>query len=312
MENNAIETEVLEQMPDIVKDNLEEILNESILTNPEEITPEVTRSKMDQINAITTVDDIILELTSIVKYAIDKNSKLGYFAILYCYVTKQIKIEIGKKTFEDNDRMEKLDVEFAKRYIRAFYAWLEDPNTINENLTESWKIAFDFASNNSSMMIQHILLGINAHINLDLGLCTSQVTFPGKLTDIWKDYNTINDILAKLTDTVENFLADNSLYVRLIKKYGKNAETLLANFSIDVARSGAWYFASEFAHGNYNNILINERDEKIAKLATKITDTGNYWINFLLSFGSSFESPNVAQNLKNMEQALKLKVEASI
>lgn len=309
MENNVNEIQILEQMPEIVKENLEEILNESILTKPEEITPEVTRTKMDQINAITTVDDIILELTSIVKYAIDNKNKVGYFAILYCYVTKQIKVEINNNTFEDNARMEKLDVEFAKRYIRAFYSWLENPNEINENLTKSWKVAFDFSSNNSSMMIQHILLGINAHINLDLGLSTSQTTFPGNLTNIWKDYDTINTILGNLTHTVENFLAQNSLFVKLIKKYGKNAETLLANFSIDVARAGAWYFSSEFSYGNYNPTLILERDEKIEKLGNKLTNTGNNWINILLSVGASFESADISQNLIKMEKVLKSKVE---
>lgn len=82
-------------------------------------------------------------------------------------VTQRVAHGIEKREFNDNPRMEKLDVFFAKRYIDAFYGWQK-----KEKITHSWQVPFDAADNRSTIVLQQILLGITAHINLDLGLST--------------------------------------------------------------------------------------------------------------------------------------------
>ena len=72
---------------------------------------------------------------------------------------------INNKDFEDGVRMERLDVTFANRYLDAFYSWIA-----GKQITNSWKIAFDSVAQSKSLVIQHLLLGMNAHINLDLGI----------------------------------------------------------------------------------------------------------------------------------------------
>ena len=70
--------------------------------------------------------------------------------------------------------MEVLDVLFAKRFIDAYDLWKS-----GQKPTESWRLAFEVSKNPSHLVLQHLFLGINAHINLDLGIAASE-TMVGK------------------------------------------------------------------------------------------------------------------------------------
>ena len=46
------------------------------------------------------------------------------------------------------------------------------------------------------IILQHLLLGMNAHINLDLGVCASELAEPGAIDAIRVDFDAVNDVLA--------------------------------------------------------------------------------------------------------------------
>ena len=65
---------------------------------------------------------------------------------------------------------------FAKYYLRAFDAW-----TANSNSTavpKAWKIAFDAARDGRVSAAGNFFLGLNAHINHDLGLAMAAAGSP--------------------------------------------------------------------------------------------------------------------------------------
>ena len=66
-----------------------------------------------------SIEEIIDRLSGIVTETKAENSPLGYFAALYRKVTLQVKSDIDDGRFEDNARMERLDVIFANRYLAA-------------------------------------------------------------------------------------------------------------------------------------------------------------------------------------------------
>jgi hypothetical protein len=68
-----------------------------------------------------TLDGVIERLNEIIEQSKSNQSRLGYFAALYRKVTCRVKecIEEGNY-FDNNERMEKLDVIFASRYLTAF------------------------------------------------------------------------------------------------------------------------------------------------------------------------------------------------
>jgi len=70
-------------------------------------------------NDITSFDDVIKELNSIIEWSVQNNSRIGFFAAIYKNMTVRIKNAADAGEFEDKVRIEKLDVTFAKRYFAA-------------------------------------------------------------------------------------------------------------------------------------------------------------------------------------------------
>ena len=264
-----------------------------------------------------SIDEVIQEIKDIVDFTERKEeySNLTFFALLYLYVTVQIRESLknnnvdSKYKFEDPERMKRLDVIFAKRYINAFHNWMS-----GKDVTNSWRKAFEFGKNEEGMIIQHLLLGMNAHINLDLGIATVEATsydndgneakcFYKNFNSIIKDFTIINEVLNDLTEAVEDCLAESSLIFKWIKKYGKGKQDLIANFSIKYARTGAWYFATFYRK---NTILkaIEERDEIVSELAEKLKGNQSVLIKLLVILGILSEKNTVNKFIPKMKTAL--------
>ncbi len=128
----------------------------------------------------------------------------------------------------------------------------------------------------SVLTIQHLFLGMNAHINLDLGIATVETAKARNepLTDLHNDFNTINTILASLTYQVVSELDKISPLLSLAGMHSKN-DSVFIQFEMDNARDGAWCFAEDLftrLGGAYNS-LIAERDKDIALLGQSIVKT---------------------------------------
>ncbi|WP_442844585.1 DUF5995 family protein [Leeuwenhoekiella sp. H156] len=212
----------------------------------------------------TTIDEVITELDAIIAFEKQQNSCLAFFPILYNKVTKRIKAGIAANEFDNNARMEKLDVLFANRYIEAYHAYKE-----GKKPTQSWANAFKI---DEAMVMQHLLLGINAHINLDLGIAAALTTGDDHLADLETDFNKINAVLASMVADVKDRIGQVSPLFKLLELVGKGKEDKLVSFSINVARDGAWLFANEYAAAVNKADAIGKRDVVIATLADKIVN----------------------------------------
>src|SRR3974377_2297500 len=115
--------------------------------------------------AAETIYDVIRALDGIIDWAWNEKSRLGYFAALYRRVTQTVKDGIASGKFQNGTVIERLDVNFAGRYLDAFAQFRS-----GQEPTLSWQIAFRAASWWHPIVVQHLLAGINAHINLDLGV----------------------------------------------------------------------------------------------------------------------------------------------
>lgn len=233
-----------------------------------------------------TIDEVILQLNEIIAKEGANNSAMAFFPVLYKKVTERIKTGILNKEFENNPRMEKLDVIFANRYIEAYNA-----AAIGETITISWKNAFDAAKNSKFIIMQHLLLGINAHINLDLGIAVAEtVGDEENLVDFEGDFNKINEILASMVDDVKERIKDVSPLFYLLEKIGKGKEDKLVTFSINVARDGAWWFANEYHNSLNKPQEIASRDIVIGLLATKLTTSKSWLLRTLIKVIRFFET----------------------
>ncbi|MFD1615631.1 DUF5995 family protein [Gelatiniphilus marinus] len=216
-----------------------------------------------------TIDEVIEILGNIIENSKKDESTLGYFASLYQKVTISVKNKLHTNYFDDDARMEKLDVMFANRYLLAYSNYKQGkPNT------KSWDSAFKASKQNSLIVLQHLLLGMNAHINLDLGIAAAEVSDVSSIDTLHSDFNKINAVLADLVEEVQEDLS--KIWPTLVKilKFANKVDDFFINFSMSIARDGAWKFANELV--TQKEIKSREqyiaiRDDKIAALSKSIT-----------------------------------------
>ena len=244
------------------------------------------------------INEVIEILNTIVEDCKTNNNPLGYFAVLYRKVTINVKDGIANSRFEDNARMEKLDVIFANRYFKAYFDLKE-----NKPITNSWKTALEAATGNY-LVLQHLLLGINAHINLDLGIVTVDTIKDQPLDGIKNDFNHINQLLSDMTNGVKQNMGNISPIFGLLMPLAKRWDDKVIQFSIETARDGAWTFA-ECLHTtpDKSETLIKERDVQIANLAFKLINPVRtlQWILNTIRF---FEYGTVKSKVEKLESKL--------
>lgn len=148
----------------------------------------------------TTIDDVLARLNQLLDESIRDGRRIGYFVALYERVTSNVRHAlIAGNVFDDGPRMAKLDVVFANRFIEAW-----EQHAAGKKPTESWAVAFDRLEDPGPLVVQHLMLGMNAHINLDLGIAAATVApTPAQLEALHADFNRINDVLARLVKMVE-------------------------------------------------------------------------------------------------------------
>lgn len=217
------------------------------------------------------IDEVIALLEDIIQPSKDKNTPLGYFAILYNKVTKKVKEAIDDHYFDDNQRMEQLDVIFANRYLKAYFDY-----QAGKTCSLSWIKAFEAADAYWPIVLQHLLLGINAHICLDLGVAAAEVSKGQPIDNLKNDFDKINQILASLVNDVQEDLARIWPTLTKILKRTKKLDDLLINFSMEVVRNDAWKLAVQLANSQPTDLeqLIHERDLKVTRQADIIRSPG--------------------------------------
>ena len=189
-----------------------------------------------------TIDDVLRALDEIINWAWEQNSRLGYFAVLYRRVTRSVKEGIDKGQFQNGPLLEKLDVTFANRYLHAFHQFRS-----SETPSASWLVAFKSASAWFPLIVQQLMAGINAHINLDLGIAAAAVAPGDQLPGLQTDFNQINAVLAGEVGAVEKEIAEVSPLIGLLERFGLRTETRIINFSLQVARDFAWSEATKMS-----------------------------------------------------------------
>jgi len=192
--------------------------------------------------SVQTISDVISALDTIVQNAHDNQSRLGYFAALYRRVTIAVRAAISAGFFQDGPRMERLDVTFAARYLDALATFQSGGVT-----TRSWMLAFQACGDAGLLILQQLLAGMNAHINLDLGIATAQVSPAEQLPQLKPDFDLINAILADQISTVSAEIAVVSPLIGNLETIGMRSATSLINFNIVAARDAAWFAAERLA-----------------------------------------------------------------
>ena len=175
--------------------------------------------------------DTIEELRAVALAADDAS---GHFPAMYARVTDRIDRAAVAGEFGDADGM--------VRFARAFAGWYLRPRSGVEPLPGSWRATWDVAGDGSMLIVQHLLLGINAHVNHDLGQVVVELADErrAELLDMRADFEAVNAVLAA---TMPDVLADLGRASRWVNQAATWGADRWFHFSLTTARDQAWRFA---------------------------------------------------------------------
>jgi hypothetical protein len=181
-------------------------------------------------------------MTEIVDQAIKEGDQLGYFAALYRRTTWNVKTALDRGEFADNPRMEKMMTRFANRYFEALTLY-----RAGQKPTSPWLLSFDVAKNPRTTLAQHLFLGMNAHINLDLGIAAAQTMVGENIEEFEGDFTKINEILAAMLGPInDEFGQIWPIFSRINAFFGGRQQKLFSQ-GMDDVRAYAWGLATKLA-----------------------------------------------------------------
>lgn len=252
-----------------------------------------------------TIDEVITRLNEVIDWAVETGNPLGIFPALYVVVTEKVKEGIARgDVFLDGPRMARLDVIFANRYLQALHQYREQ-----EACSYCWKVAFVIADRfPTHLILQELLVGTNAHINLDLGIAAAEAAPGQAIHGLKADFYAINKILNALVDEIKDDLTHLSPRMAWILKFMVGEDAMI-EFSIRFARDEAWKFAKKLAALPVDEwgLHIDFRDDGTAKLGNIIGRPG--WLqNLLIWWVKRKESKDVSQIIQDIRSQGRAKV----
>jgi len=246
------------------------------------------------------IDEVISDLDEIIKNSISKGSPAGYFPALYRRVTETVGHYIASGKFEDNARMEAFDVIFAQRYLDAYRDYES-----GKGVTRSWQTAFEEEQNNSLIALQHLLLGMNAHISLDLGIAAAAVVNRSDPMSLKNDFFSINEILESMINDTQTRLTRFFGPLGIIDQLLGSVDDSLSMFSIRYARDKAWtqFLELMLAGPGQHEALIQARDIRVAGFSRHLVHPPSMKIRILLRLVRLLEKGSISGRIKILQES---------
>lgn len=174
-----------------------------------------------------------------------ERDRRAVFALSYRVVTGRMAEAIAAGDFEDNPWMETLDVTFAEEYFQALDAY----ESGRGRLPGCWRLAFEWAADGRTTVVQDLLLGMNAHIVHDLPIALSKLGLPAADRERRRrDHDRVNDVLDGLIDRIqEEVRRRHSFLLGILDRVNGGADELLTGAGIRAARTLSWTTAVALA-----------------------------------------------------------------
>lgn len=180
------------------------------------------------------IEQLLSDLELIVRETLALKHRAGYFAAIYRQVTVEVRTRIADGRFEDNSRMIRFAALFGSRYVDAYRSF-----RAGRDITGAWRVALANATSGTLIILQDLLLGINAHVNLDLGVSAAAIGLQG----LKNDFEQLNDVISGLTDRAQAAINHFSPALGVLDFLGGRTDEQIVNFSLGVAREDAWHSA---------------------------------------------------------------------
>jgi hypothetical protein len=180
----------------------------------------------------------------------------------YLIITRNVAEKLGKNYFNNDELMEKFDIHFSRYYFDALYNYVHE-----EACPPSWKILFNLCKKDNLYQFMYMALGVNAHVNNDLGLTIFDIV---KDDSYKKDYDKVNIIIKKSIKEVVNFLEEKSRPLNSAKNSFQPVYSYFLYKIIQKWRHNAWENYTMLKAQSVRKTDIEKKAEKTAGKLTKI------------------------------------------
>lgn len=192
-----------------------------------------------------SVDEVITGLVRLEQILYARKDRRAVFASAYLTMTREIARSVGAHEYHDPVWVGRYAIAFANLYRTAFLAFVRGDK---DRVPKPWRTSFESSLAGSNLLLQDLLLGVNAHINNDLAVALNTVSIDPNRDERKEDHFAVNEAIHNTTDAVQD--AMGWLYApvfrpldRLLGRFDEEA----ANFSIGKARLSAWFSAVALA-----------------------------------------------------------------
>jgi hypothetical protein len=164
--------------------------------------------------------------------------------------------------------------------------------------------AFQTADTWAPTVLQQLLIGMNAHINFDLGIAAQTVAPGNALPSLQTDFNRINDILGGMISRVRTDVGEVSPWILLLNSFPSQSDDRLINFSLNKARASAWLVANMINWTPTDKLgrELEILDEGVAKLGSLIANPREWLISLGLRVIRMRESNDVPHVIDVLSQ----------
>lgn len=179
-------------------------------------------------------------------------SNLQAFNQTYYIITKNVYSRIGTGYFQHDEIMSVVDIDFAKYYFDSLYAFVN-----NKTCPPSWEKLFHFCQKNNSYKIIYMALGVNAHVNNDLGISLANViSDPSIFTE---DFLKVNMIIDESLDEVILALKEETKIIKTLQNETRVIYSFFLRKLIRNWRDNAWG----------NCIMLQKKERTIQEIEIK-------------------------------------------
>lgn len=251
-----------------------------------------------QFDKVTQLAEVKERIGEILDYFRQRESPLGYFAALYTKVAAAIESGVEKKEFDDNERLAKLDVNFVNYYIHAMNCAVAA-----EPAPAHWQLAIDAAKKPEALVLEHLFLAMNAHINYDLSNAVNDSVEPEEMIGFKPDFMRVNQILFSLLDNVQEDVARFVQPLQWYLRFGQKFDDHVISFIMKQMRTDAFGFACMLSLCQDEAQLQAENEARMSEVVQagqKILSPPKWWMNALLIVVRLFERGTVSSKIDNL------------
>lgn len=243
------------------------------------------------------LSDVRERIHEILAYCRKQKSPLGYFAALYTTVAKAIEDSILNKEYDDNEQLARMDVNFVNYYIHAMNCAFSD-----QAAPAHWQVAIDAAKKSDYLVLEHLFVAMNAHINYDLSNAANDTVPAERMLDFRQDFFRVNNILFSLLDRVQTDVSFIFHPLKLYLRFGRQLDDKIIALIMGRMRGNAYEYTCVLALCNeaQKEQVNQEQMEQVVKLSQKIIFHSNWLINAIIRLARLLERGTVAYKIDQL------------